>query len=121
MAKETRIQARQRRHRRVRKNVRGTASRPRLNVYRSLHHIYAQVIDDDAGVTLVSASTVDGKLRADMASLNPQEQAKEVGKVVAERARDVGVETVVFDRGGFPYHGRVKALAEGSREGGLVF
>lgn len=121
MAKETRTQARQRRHRRVRKNVRGTAIRPRLNVYRSLHHIYAQVIDDDAGVTLVSASTVDGKLRTDMDSLNPQEQAKEVGKAIAERARDVGVETVVFDRGGFPYHGRVKALAEGSREGGLVF
>jgi len=121
MAKETRTQARQRRHVRVRKTVHGTAARPRLNVYRSLHHIYAQVIDDEAGVTLASASTVDRALRGQMASLNPQEQAKEVGKAIAERARNAGVETVVFDRGGYPYHGRVKALAEGSREGGLVF
>lgn len=121
MAKETRTQARQRRHRRVRKSVHGTAGRPRLNVYRSLHHIYAQVIDDDAGVTLAAASTLDSKLRADLASLDPQAQAKEVGKAVAARARDAGIETVVFDRGGYPYQGRVKALAEGSREGGLVF
>ena len=79
------------------------------------------MIDDDAGVTLASASTVDSALRAELSSLAPQEQAKEVGKAIATRARDAGIETVVFDRGGYPYHGRVKALAEGSREGGLVF
>ena len=121
MAKETRSQARQRRHGRVRSKIHGTATRPRLNVYRSIEHIYAQVIDDDAGVTLVSASTVDKQLRAQVGALNPLEQAQEIGKVVAERARAAGVETVVFDRGGYPYHGRVKALAEGSREGGLTF
>ena len=121
MAKETRLQARQRRHVRVRSKIHGTAVRPRLNVYRSINHIYAQVIDDDAGVTLVSASTVDKQLRSQVDSLSPLEQAQEVGKVVAERARAAGIETVVFDRGGYPYHGRVKALAEGSREGGLTF
>jgi large subunit ribosomal protein L18 len=121
MAKETRSQARQRRHARVRNKIHGTAARPRLNVYRSNNHIYAQVIDDDAGTTLVSASTVDKQLRSQVDSLSPQEQAQEVGKTVAERARAAGIETVVFDRGGYPYHGRVKALAEGSREGGLTF
>ncbi|MDQ3248391.1 MAG: 50S ribosomal protein L18, partial [Chloroflexota bacterium] len=106
---------------RVRRKVQGTASRPRLNVTRSLEHMYAQVIDDESGRTLVSASTVDTNLRTDLASLPKQEQAKAVGKAIAERAREKGIEMVVFDRGGFPYHGRVKALADGSREGGLVF
>ena len=121
MAAVNRAQARTRRHIRVRRKVHGTASRPRLNVMRSLEHIYAQVIDDDAGHTLVAASTVDITLRNDLASLPKQEQAKAVGKIVAERAREKGIEQVVFDRGGYPYHGRVKALADGSREGGLVF
>lgn len=121
MAKVSREEARQRRHARVRRKVAGTAERPRLNVYRSINHIYAQVIDDTAGRTLVSASTLDKALRGELDGLTPQEQAKAVGKAVAERARGQGIETVVFDRGGYPYHGMVKALAEGSREGGLAF
>jgi large subunit ribosomal protein L18 len=92
-----------------------------LNVYRSLEHIYAQVIDDSTGQTLVSASTVDRELRADLANLPKQAQAKAVGIKVAERAKANGIEQVVFDRGGYLYHGRIKALADGSREGGLVF
>ncbi len=121
MAKATRSVARARRHARVRRKVQGTASRPRLNVTRSLEHIYVQLIDDEAGHTLASASTVDGALRAELATLPKQEQAKAIGKVIADRARAKGIEKVVFDRGGFPYHGRVKAVADGSREGGLVF
>ena len=121
MANVNREIARKRRHERVRKKVAGTAGRPRLNVYRSLENIYAQVIDDVTGNTLVSASTVDKGLRSDLAKLTKVEQAKAVGKAVAERAKAQGIEQVVFDRGGFPYHGRVKALADGSREGGLAF
>ena len=121
MAKETRTKARQRRHARVRKKITGTSERPRLNVYRSIDHIYAQIIDDVAGTTLVSASTLDKKLRADLTDKSPLEQAKSVGVSVAERAKEKGIEVVVFDRGGYPYHGRVKALAEGSREAGLLF
>lgn len=121
MAKDSRSQARKRRHLRVRRKVSGTAARPRLNVYRSMHHIYAQVIDDEAGHTIVAASTLDTSLRGDLGSMSPLDQAKAVGKAVAERAREKGIEQVVFDRGGYPYHGRIKALAEGSREGGLVF
>ena len=121
MAKVTREEARQRRHARVRRKVSGTAERPRLNVYRSINHIYVQVIDDTAGRTLVSASTLDKGLRNELEGLSPQEQAKAVGKALAERARSQGIEAVVFDRGGYPYHGQVKALAEGSREGGLAF
>lgn len=121
MSTSTRAAARVRRHIRVRKKVSGTSERPRLNVYRSLEHIYAQVIDDLSGVTLASASTVDAELRAELSSLNKTEQAKAVGKAIAERAKAKGVESVVFDRGGYPYHGRVKALADASREGGLVF
>jgi large subunit ribosomal protein L18 len=121
MAKVTRAVSRQRRHARVRAKVHGTTERPRLNVYRSLEHIYAQVIDDSTGVTLASASTVDRELRTQVATLNKTEQAKEIGKAVAERAKSKGISQVVFDSGGYPYHGRVKALAEGSREGGLVF
>jgi large subunit ribosomal protein L18 len=121
MAKESRFEARRRRHVRVRRKVVGTAERPRLVVYRSLHHIYAQVIDDAAGHTLVSASTLDAKLREEIGKLEVQEQAKAVGRAVAERAKAVGIEQVVFDRGGYPYHGRIKAVADGSREAGLVF
>jgi large subunit ribosomal protein L18 len=121
MAKSSRAEARDRRHARVRKKVHGTASRPRLNVFRSLEHIYAQVIDDEAGVTLASASTVDKDLRGNVAQMDKTEQAQAVGKAIAERAKAQGIETVVFDRGGYPYHGRVKALADASREGGLVF
>ena len=121
MAAVSREIARKRRHERVRKKVSGTAERPRLNVYRSLDNICAQVIDDSTGNTLVSASTVDKELRSQLASLKKADQAKAVGKAVAERALAKGIKEVVFDRGGYPYHGRVKALADGSREGGLVF
>jgi large subunit ribosomal protein L18 len=121
MANVSREIARKRRHERVRKKVSGTTGRPRLNVYRSLENIYAQVIDDDdrrhAGLGFDGGQ---GTARP-LASLNKTEQAKAVGKAVAERAKAKGIEQVVFDRGGFPYHGRVKALADGSREGGLAF
>ena len=120
MAK-SRTAAREKRHTRVRAQVVGTTQRPRLNVFRSLSEIYAQVIDDSAGHTLVSASTVDKDLREKMKGLKKAEQAKLVGKAVAERAKINGIETVVFDRGGFRYVGRVKALADGAREGGLQF
>lgn len=114
-------EARQRRHIRVRKNIDGTAVRPRLNVFRSDKHIYAQVIDDAAGHTLVSASSVDVEVRGAMKGKNKTEQAKVVGRVVAERAIDAGLKQVVFDRGGYKYHGRVKALADAAREAGLDF
>jgi len=113
--------ARKHRHQRVRLTVVGTPERPRLNVFRSLNHIYAQVIDDSCGHTLASASTIDPGLREQVKDMTKSEQARAVGKAVAERARAKGVTAVVFDRGGYPYHGRVKALAEGSREGGLEF
>lgn len=111
--------ARQRRHQRVRETIHGTSQRPRLAVYRSLEHIYAQLIDDTAGHTLASASSLDPALRGQAGSKTQLAQA--VGKLVGERAAQVGIETVVFDRGGFPYHGRVKALAEAAREAGLKF
>ena len=120
MAK-SRSAARIHRHARVRVRVTGTPSRPRLNVFRSLSEIYAQVIDDSAGQTLVSASSVDKELREQMKGLKKAEQAKLVGQAVAERAKTKGIETVVFDRGGFRYVGRIKALADGAREGGLQF
>ena len=119
--KKTRSLARVRRHRRVRKHIAGTPERPRLNVFRSLNGVYAQVIDDQMGHTLVSASTMDSELRSKMKKLNKTEQAKEVGLAVAERAKAKGIETIVFDRGGYRYIGRIKALAEGAREGGLQF
>ncbi len=119
--KKSRSAARLRRHARIRKHVSGSMERPRLNVFRSLKDIYAQVIDDQAGITLVSASSIDKDLRAQMASLTKSEQAHLVGKAVAERAKEKGIETVVFDRGGYRYIGRVKALADGAREGGLKF
>jgi large subunit ribosomal protein L18 len=115
--KVTTEQRRKRRHRRVRGRVHGSAARPRLCVFRSSKGIYAQVIDDDAGVTLASAST----LVLDGATGSKSERAAEVGKLVAQRAREAGIAKVVFDRGGYLYHGRVKALADGAREGGLEF
>lgn len=111
--------ARKRRHRRVRAKISGTPDRPRLNVFRSLGHIYAQVIDDTAGSTLASASTVDRELRQEVAGKSKVEAAKMVGELVARRAQDAGIKEVVFDRGGYRYHGRVKALADGAREAGL--
>ena len=113
--------ARKRRHRRIRMKVAGTALRPRLNVYRSLEHIYVQAIDDEAGHTLVFASTIDKELAAALAGKTKKEQSTLVGKAVAERAMAVGINEVVFDRGGYLYHGRIKALADGAREGGLKF
>ena len=121
MAKINRKESRARRQRRVRAKVAGTEQRPRLNIYRSLMHIYAQVIDDSTGHTLVSASTIDAEVRGQMAGTKKSEQAKVVGQVVAERAKAAGLTSVVFDRGGYRYHGRVKAVAEGAREGGLEF
>ncbi|MBI5668753.1 MAG: 50S ribosomal protein L18 [Chloroflexi bacterium] len=118
---EEKTAARERRHRRVRGRVSGTAQRPRLNVFRSLTNIYAQVIDDEAGRTLVSASTIDKEIAAQVAGMKKAEAAKIVGKVLAERAKGIGINKVVFDRGGYKYHGRVAALAEGAREGGLEF
>jgi large subunit ribosomal protein L18 len=111
-----RHQARERRHRRVRARVQGTAAQPRLCVYRSLLHTYAQVIDDRTGRTLASASTVQLK-----SGKNDVSAAAAVGKSIAEKAKEAGVTQVVFDRGGFQYHGRVKALADAAREGGLEF
>ncbi len=111
---------RERRHRRVRKKVLGTPERPRLCVYKSLRHLYAQIIDDLHGQTLAYASTLDKALRGQVKGPNI-EAAKAVGKLIAERARERGIERVVFDRGGYPYHGVVKALADSAREGGLEF
>ncbi len=121
MAKNNRAAARQKRHLRVRKKVYGTPDCPRLSVFRSVSEIYAQVIDDVEGTTLVSASSIDKDLRAKMEGLKKSEQATLVGKTVAERAKAKGIESVVFDRGGFRYIGRVKSLADGAREGGLNF
>ncbi len=121
MANKSRSEARARRHLRVRKNLAGTAQRPRLSVFRSVAEIYAQVIDDAAGRTLVSASSVDKELREKVKGMKKSEQAKLVGQTVAQRAKSKGITAVVFDRGGFKYIGRVKALADGAREGGLQF
>jgi len=111
---------RQRVHDRIRKKLQGTAERPRLNVYRSLNHIYVQVIDDMSGKTLASASTAEGN-KADRRTGGNVASAKAVGKTIAERAKAKGISKVVFDRGGYIYHGRVKALADAAREGGLQF
>ena len=121
MAEKTRSAARRRRHDRVRLGIAGTSARPRLSVFRSLSEIYAQLIDDQAGSTLVSASSIDPDLRERMKGLKKVEQAKLVGQAVAERAKGKGIKAVVFDRGGFKYTGRVKSLADGAREGGLDF
>ena len=116
-----REQARDRRHIHIRKRVIGTPERPRLNVFRSLSHIYAQVIDDGAANTIAAASTLDQEVRDQMVGLKKTEQARLVGKIVAERALAKGIKQVVFDRGGYRYHGRVQALAEAAREAGLEF
>ena len=115
--KVKRNEVRRRVHARIRQKVHGTAERPRLNVYRSLNHIYAQVINDNQGLTIASASTVIAKL----ATGGNLEAAKTVGKLVAEKALEAGVKKVVFDRGGYLYHGRIKALADAAREAGLDF
>ncbi|MSQ11383.1 MAG: 50S ribosomal protein L18 [Dehalococcoidia bacterium] len=115
------LKRRLRRHLRVRRKVTGLATRPRLAVFRSLQHIYAQVIDDEAGKTLVQASDLDEELRAGAKGKNKSDMATAVGTLVAKRAKEHGIEAVVFDRGGFQYHGRVKALAEAARQGGLRF
>lgn len=116
------LSPRQRRHLRVRARVTGTAERPRLNVFRSNAHIYAQVIDDSAGHTIVAASTLEASVRERFSEEHPKvAQAKLVGQVVAERAIANGIKQVVFDRGGYKYHGRVRAVAEGARESGLDF
>ena len=120
-AEVNRNRARIRRHLHVRRTVEGTPARPRLNVFRSLNHIYAQVIDDSVGQTLASASTIDTEIRDQLVELPKTEQARVVGKLVAERAIAKGIDKVVFDRGGYKYHGRVKALAEAAREAGLDF
>ena len=113
--------ARLRRHQRVRAKLSGTAQRPRLNVFRSLSHIYAQVIDDEQGHTLAAASSIDHEAREAASSGTKTEVAKMVGRLVAERAQAAGITEVVFDRGGYKYHGRVRALAEAAREAGLKF
>jgi large subunit ribosomal protein L18 len=117
---KARRQGRIRRHRRVRKKVHGTAERPRLAVFRSNKHISAQVIDDDAGVTLAAASSVEAGQR-ELGSGGSVAAATRVGELVAQRAKDAGITTVVFDRGGFAYHGRIAAIAEAAREAGLEF
>jgi large subunit ribosomal protein L18 len=114
-------QHRKRIHRRVRVSLEGTQERPRLCVYRSLGHIYAQVIDDRQGKTLVSASSVDGETKKNLKGGGNIAAAKVIGKAIAERAKAAGVNKVVFDRGGYKYHGRVKALADAAREAGLQF
>lgn len=112
---------RAKRHLRVRKKIYGTAERPRLNVFRSLHNIYAQIIDDEKGVTLVAASTLAPELKGKMASNSNADAATAVGQLLAKKAQDAGIKQVVFDRAGYVYHGRIKALAEAARAGGLEF
>jgi len=124
IAKTSKDQTRQKVHTRIRKKILGTPERPRLNIYRSVNHIYAQVIDDAKGVTLVSATSVEkGKgVKGDKRPTGGNvSSAKEVGKLIAERAKQKGISKVVFDRGGYLYHGRIKALADAAREAGLQF
>lgn len=121
MTEISRSEARIRRHKRVRKHIAGTSLRPRLSIFRSLVGIYAQVIDDQSGRTLASASTNDHELRPQMKGLKKTDQAKLIGKCIAERATHKGITSVVFDRGGFKYSGRIKALADAARESGLEF
>jgi len=118
---EDRNEVRKRKHFRVRKKISGTAERPRLCVFRSSKHIYAQVIDDVSGQTLVAASTLDEALKGKLAYTGNKAAAREVGKLIGEKAIKKGIKTVVFDRGGYLYHGRVQELADGAREAGLEF
>jgi len=117
----TRGAARRKRHDRIRLHLAGTEARPRLAVFRSLNHIYAQVIDDASGRTLAAASTADKELKGSKATATKSAEAAVVGRLVAERAKAAGVERVVFDRAGFRYHGRIKSLADAAREAGLEF
>ena len=119
--KESRSKAREKKHLRIRNRFSGTAERPRLAVFRSNNHMYAQIIDDTVGNTLVSASTVQKEVKAELEKTNNVDAAAYLGKVIAERALDKGIKEVVFDRGGFIYQGKVKALAEAAREAGLEF
>jgi len=113
--------ARLKRRRRIRKKISGSAARPRLSVFRSARHIYGQIIDDSQGQTLVAASTLSGQLKGKLSGLKKTDAAREVGKLLAAKAREKGISQVVFDRDGFLYHGRVKAVAESCRENGLEF
>ncbi|MDK2886793.1 MAG: large subunit ribosomal protein [Thermosipho sp. (in: thermotogales)] len=119
--KENRNWRRKKRHLSIRKKIYGTADRPRLSVYKSEKHIYAQIIDDDKGHTLVAASTLDKELRDVLKKTWNKEAAREVGKLIGKRAVEKGIKKVVFDRGGYRYHGRIKELADGAREAGLEF
>ncbi len=121
ISKKSRTQIREKKHMKLRNRFKGTAQRPRLAVYRSNMHMYAQIIDDIAHVTLVSASTVQKDVRAELEKTNDVAAAAYLGKVIAERAKEKGITTVVFDRGGYIYHGKVKALADAAREAGLEF
>ena len=121
VSKESRIKIRAKKHYRMRHNLAGTAQRPRLAVFRSNNHMYAQIIDDTVGNTLVSASTLQKDVKAELEKTNNVDAAAYLGKVIAEKAMAKGIKTVVFDRGGFIYQGKVKALAEAAREAGLEF
>ena len=121
VSKESRAKVRLNKHRRMRNRFAGTAERPRLAVFRSNNHMYAQIIDDSVGNTLVSASTLQKEVKAELEKTNDVDAAAYLGKVIAERALEKGIKEVVFDRGGFIYQGKVKALAEAAREAGLVF
>ena len=120
VSKKSRAEMREKKHMRIRNRFSGTAERPRLAVFRSNNHMYAQIIDDTVGNTLVSASTLEKEIKAELNKTNDIEAAAYIGKVIAKRAIDKGITEVVFDRGGFLYHGRIEALAEAAREAGLV-
>lgn len=121
VSKKSRSEVRKDKHRRIRNRLKGTAECPRLCVYRSNKHIYAQIIDDDAQKTLTSASTLEKSVKSEIERTDDVAAAAYVGKVIGERALDLGIKNVVFDRGGYVYHGKVQALAEGAREAGLEF
>ena len=121
VSKVSRSAVRTEKHRRIRRHLVGTAARPRLAVFRSNNHIYAQIIDDTVGKTLVSANTLQKDIKAELENTDNIEAAALVGKVIAQKALDAGITTVVFDRGGYIYHGKVQALADAAREAGLVF
>jgi len=121
LTKTDRKKIRQKKHLRIRKRISGTSECPRLAVFRSLNHIYAQVIDDTKGVTLVSASTLDSSIKAEIENSGNLDAAKKVGAQLAQKALEKGIKSVVFDRGGNIYHGRIKAVADGAREAGLEF
>ncbi len=121
VSKKSRAEVRAKKHKRLRYHLAGTAERPRLAVFRSNNHMYAQVIDDTVGNTLVSASTLEKEIKSELEKTNNVEAAAHLGTVIAKRALDKGISTVVYDRGGYIYHGKVKALADAAREAGLKF